>query len=258
MKKYLSLLFLIVLIVPSIAFASWWNPFSWNIFSKKEVVQKIQVEEQQKTPEEKITELQKQLDDLKNQQSPTIVPTSIITQDKTGTTKPSIKTTTRNVVQPSQIIDVCLNIEGVQSQIPTGYSSVSGICTLIDLKDVCPNIEGIQSKIPEGKFIYKNTNQCLTENEINVIEYEKDKESLNEIKCQTAKENVVELNKELLDTKNTFQKKIDYMNTNPNGIMRDAMNAMISQVNQQEATAVNKIYAEISLSQSEVQLYCDN
>ena len=34
MKKYLSILFLTVLIIPSVAFASWWNPFSWNIFHR--------------------------------------------------------------------------------------------------------------------------------------------------------------------------------------------------------------------------------
>lgn len=29
MKKYISFLFLLTFIIPSIAFASWWNPFSW-------------------------------------------------------------------------------------------------------------------------------------------------------------------------------------------------------------------------------------
>jgi hypothetical protein len=41
MKKYLSILFLIAFIVPSVAFASWWNPISWfnnwNFFHKTEV-----------------------------------------------------------------------------------------------------------------------------------------------------------------------------------------------------------------------------
>lgn len=40
MKKYLTVLLLLVLIVPSVTFASWWNPFTWKIFSflkKKEV-----------------------------------------------------------------------------------------------------------------------------------------------------------------------------------------------------------------------------
>jgi len=42
MKKLLPIIFLI-LIIPQIAFASWWNPFSWNIFrwgpSKTEVLE---------------------------------------------------------------------------------------------------------------------------------------------------------------------------------------------------------------------------
>lgn len=29
MKKYLSVLFLVAFIIPSVAFASWWNPFTW-------------------------------------------------------------------------------------------------------------------------------------------------------------------------------------------------------------------------------------
>ena len=32
MKKYFLVLSLIVVIIPSVAFASWWNPFSWSIF----------------------------------------------------------------------------------------------------------------------------------------------------------------------------------------------------------------------------------
>ncbi len=33
MKKNITILFLLIMIIPSIAFASWWNPFSWKIFS---------------------------------------------------------------------------------------------------------------------------------------------------------------------------------------------------------------------------------
>ncbi len=35
MKKYIVVLLLIVFITPSIALASWWNPFTWKIFNKK-------------------------------------------------------------------------------------------------------------------------------------------------------------------------------------------------------------------------------
>lgn len=34
MKKYLTIFILTVIIVPSIALASWWNPFSWNVWDK--------------------------------------------------------------------------------------------------------------------------------------------------------------------------------------------------------------------------------
>jgi DNA repair ATPase RecN len=71
MKKYILVLLLIVFIIPSVAFASWWNPFSWKIFSflhKKEVPVQTQVIEE-KTPDEKINELQKQVEELKKQQA---------------------------------------------------------------------------------------------------------------------------------------------------------------------------------------------
>lgn len=80
MKKYFFALLLIVFITPSVVFASWWNPISWKVFKKKEIVPQVQVEKQ-KTPEEKISDLQKQLDDLKKQQP---IPTS-------NTTYPIIK-----------------------------------------------------------------------------------------------------------------------------------------------------------------------
>jgi len=34
MKKPLSVLVLIILFIPSVTFASWWNPFTWKMFSK--------------------------------------------------------------------------------------------------------------------------------------------------------------------------------------------------------------------------------
>ncbi len=58
MKKYLLVLLLAVFIVPSVAFASWWNPLSWFndwTFHKIEVVPQTQIETQ-KTTEEKTSE----------------------------------------------------------------------------------------------------------------------------------------------------------------------------------------------------------
>jgi len=38
MKKYLITLFLLAFVIPSIAFASWWNPFSWKVFNRQTVI----------------------------------------------------------------------------------------------------------------------------------------------------------------------------------------------------------------------------
>lgn len=38
MKKYLLVLLLVIFIIPSIAFASWWNPFTWHWFAHKNQV----------------------------------------------------------------------------------------------------------------------------------------------------------------------------------------------------------------------------
>ena len=42
MKKYL-LVIATISIVPSIAFASWWNPFTWNIFSSHQTISQVQI-----------------------------------------------------------------------------------------------------------------------------------------------------------------------------------------------------------------------
>jgi hypothetical protein len=161
MKKYISVLFLLTFIIPSIAFASWWNPFTWKIFQKEQVSQ-VQVE---KTLEEKIVE--------PTSTSPATSPVEETTEPVTNTkTKPTTVISTPTL--PVQIVDVCLNIEGIQSQVPTGYSSISSICTLLEVKDYCPNITGVQSEIPEGKVFYKNTGECLTLKEIDAIEEKSD------------------------------------------------------------------------------------
>lgn len=70
MKKYITILFLIAFITPSVALASWWNPFSWFSnwnFVKKETITQVQ-EETQKNLESRINESEKQ------EQSSTVPP----------------------------------------------------------------------------------------------------------------------------------------------------------------------------------------
>lgn len=183
-----------IILIPQMAFASWWNPFSWKVFNKKVEISSIapatttqtintfveqpinssDVSTTNVVNEVKSEDISKLKKEIKKQQID--IPAVIKKTDN------QIKKIAPIVSDSKKIIDVCLNIEGIQSQTPNGYSSISNICTLINVKDYCPNIEGVQSKIPDGMFLYKNTNECLTENEIDAIEskkYEKSQESEN-------------------------------------------------------------------------------
>lgn len=133
MKKYLSTMALIVFILPSVAFASWWNPISWFRKSPKPVEQNtVQVPttqtEKQKTSEEKISELQKQLDDLKKQKS-NADSTKIVPTINTTKSKPKIEVNipitpqnTSSIItsSPPPAWDSCRNINGAQSSVPEG------------------------------------------------------------------------------------------------------------------------------------------
>ncbi len=63
MKKYAPVLFLVVFLIPSIALASWWNPFSWKVFKRKVAAPQAQVAEI-KTPAEDKAEINVVSDDL--------------------------------------------------------------------------------------------------------------------------------------------------------------------------------------------------
>jgi hypothetical protein len=62
MKKYTLILILSLFIIPSLAFASWWNPFTWNVFKKKQETSQTQVTNVEK---ERINNLEKELGELK-------------------------------------------------------------------------------------------------------------------------------------------------------------------------------------------------
>jgi len=122
MKKNLSVLLLIAFIIPSVAFASWWNPISWfnNWSFNKKITPQVQVVEKELTSEEKIEELQKQLDELKNEKtvsSNMITPeTKEIKEIKENTTNDKIKT----VVSPQH--EGCFESNGKWFNTITGNS----------------------------------------------------------------------------------------------------------------------------------------
>lgn len=85
----------------------------------------------------------------------------------------SIATQPSTVIQPQPtVIDVCINIEGIQTVAPTGFSSVANICTVIQITDLCPNISGVQKTMPYGMTYSKKYGKCLTSKELNTLEAE--------------------------------------------------------------------------------------
>ena len=57
--------------------------------------------------------------------------------------------------------DVCPNIDGVQTTVPTGFHlDTSGNC-VADSVDVCPNIAGVQTTIPTG-YTVDSSGNCVT------------------------------------------------------------------------------------------------
>lgn len=98
MKKYLIVIILIGFIVPSVAFASWWNPFSWrwsNLFHKKEAPQSQVINsEQEDDSSEEVKKLQEQIDELKKQQQnipPTVPKKTVPVVDNSAALKINVE-----------------------------------------------------------------------------------------------------------------------------------------------------------------------
>lgn len=66
---------------------------------------------------------------------------------------------------PPPPVDVCPNIDGMQSEVPAGYvKDANGNCVAtppppVDT-DVCPNIDGMQDKIPDG-YVKDENGNCV-------------------------------------------------------------------------------------------------
>jgi hypothetical protein len=112
MKKYILVLFLVICIIPSVALASWWNPFTWNWLTHKN----------QTTVEIP----------LKKTTAPIVQPITNTTNNipnKNINPAPSVKTKKINTVtNPTIPVDVCKNIEGIQTFTPSGMILQDGNC----------------------------------------------------------------------------------------------------------------------------------
>ena len=65
---------------------------------------------------------------------------------------------TSGLYEQDAAIDLCTNIDGIQTEIPNGFLiDEDGGCYL----DVCPNIEGLQIELPEGLYIPDGEADCI-------------------------------------------------------------------------------------------------
>ncbi len=97
MKKYLSILVLVVLVTPQVAMAAWWNPFSWSVFQKKETnVQQL---------ESRIKDLEKKLEDTSAQKVATTTAAAVKKMPVPVKKEPSISIKNTNKVSSRDLVD---------------------------------------------------------------------------------------------------------------------------------------------------------
>jgi hypothetical protein len=101
MKKYLKILSLSVLIIPSVAFASWWNPFSWS--SQKDIEGQMidnKIIENNKIKSDNDSYLESRIRELEEKMKLQPTTTQIIKAEKENLPEPKVITKTVQVDNP--------------------------------------------------------------------------------------------------------------------------------------------------------------
>ena len=147
MKKYLLVLLLIVFIVPSVALASWYNPFSWFnnwSFHKTEITTE--------NPAQKITI--PNTTTTNETSNKVIIPPALI---KPNTLPVAKKTTSqKDTIQPKQFPQVVPSVvTSPQQPIVSGCTSIQGYSASTGI-----SCSGDNSCI-SGSFFDKNTGSCI-------------------------------------------------------------------------------------------------
>lgn len=192
MKKYILVLFLIVFIVPSVALASWWNPFSWfNNWSFHKANTQTQI------LENRVKELEKKLEnttatstiEISNPQQATIKPKPVVSTPISSKTAPVEKKTTPIVIQtPVQeisaqtleykkiLMDKALE---VYSNYKASLGYINNMMPFIDerineINSIIPKNESIANKLTDSYFInFINLTNDLYRSDINICQLDK-------------------------------------------------------------------------------------
>jgi len=194
MKKILISLAVATLIVPQIALASWWNPFSWKIFSRPAEVRVEQTHDVNfenkkatttatstvKIPQQKVVLKKENTNSviISSKKEVIEVPKKEITPESQGAQKQSEEKTAQapTVVAPMEW-DSCKNIDGIQPTVPVSmYGDGNGNCLPITNNtqqtvnttlnsyatpsDLCHNIAGNQVSMPDS-MVMDTSGDCV-------------------------------------------------------------------------------------------------
>lgn len=163
MKKYILISLLVIFVIPSIALASWWNPISWfNNWSFKKVptTPQGQINTQQNS-DNKINELQKQVEELKKQQ-PILNSKNIVTPEANNKEQVNNATTqSSNIVKKEEQPNVETIIkkeenqnvkELIKAKETINYDSIVNFNSITEEKNLeytskVSNITGVPAKL---------------------------------------------------------------------------------------------------------------
>lgn len=143
MRKIIAIIIVLVLVIPNLAIASWWNPSTWNIFRK--------AENQTEVLEKRIKELESKINNFATTTSTASTPdvgatttTQInsVTHGQPSTTKPTItKTTPQSTIKVENFAMIV--VDAMNSQIKLNQDLANYIDQII--ANVNTNVEKMTS-----------------------------------------------------------------------------------------------------------------
>lgn len=160
MKKYLTALVLAVVIVPQVAFASWWNPFSWGVFHGADTKTQIL--------ETRVKELERKLESKAS--------TTVYVKEKLDTEtiiKKAVSSSTKSSIKekPKALAPTQGSQESVQNPQATAVKTkeylgiiVSKLAPAAAYLGVLP--ETVDKLIPVSNTYISGLNSLISENEL--------------------------------------------------------------------------------------------
>lgn len=264
MKKYFYTLLLIALITPSIAFASWWNPFSWGIFHRTDTKTEVL--------ENRIKELENKLET-----TAVVLPEKNNTLPKTVTPTASFKEVNKtSVIHPKNFIAECnlskneiMEGDSFKAEIFTPFENISNYevqwdkrylinqidnskavlaVTGIGQKNILVNVvrkaDGYSRAVGCSITVKKDTPAVVTS-------------SPNGDLCQEAKANTVALAQQKEAALAEHNAKILQIQQNSSGMFGGGLESVIYQEGMRYQILENSLNAQLTTANYKVLQYCE-